>query len=138
MPRTAFPLSKSHSYQLGSTWEWCVWRLSCDTGCEYRLLVAFDPSKQQYRAWLGMQSGSDQALLARLEYHPSHKGWHCHIKCGLVSDIVLGVVKEPRSKDKSRNCNAADIFDISQMNAIGVALRVFNASLPDKPWGIFS
>jgi hypothetical protein len=44
MPKSAFPLSKSHSYPLGSSFEWCIIELQGD-GRNYRLLVAFDPAK---------------------------------------------------------------------------------------------
>ena len=35
MPRTAFPLSKSHSYPLGTSFDWCVVELRGGSG-EYR------------------------------------------------------------------------------------------------------
>jgi hypothetical protein len=49
MPRTAFPLSKSHSYALGNRWRWIVWRVAA-AGKTFRLLVAYEPSKAQYQA----------------------------------------------------------------------------------------
>jgi hypothetical protein len=137
MPRSAFPLSKSHSYALGSGWDWSVCVLESDDN-RYKLLVAFDPFKEQYRAWLGLESGSDLALLARLEFHPSHKGWHLHRKNGRVQDIARGVVKEQRGRDRSRNCAAPPTFTVSQLDALSMAFRVFNVSrLPPEPWGLF-
>jgi hypothetical protein len=65
MPQTAFPLSKSHTYSLGSGWRWSVWRVAAN-GRAFRLLVAYEAAKAQYQAWLALESGSDQALLARL------------------------------------------------------------------------
>jgi hypothetical protein len=137
MPKTAFPLSKSHSYQLGSNWEWRVCLLSCDEGFRYRLLVAFDAAKQQYRAWLGLEIGNDLAILARLEFHPDHKGWHCHWKTGVVSLLARGVVKEARARDRSRGCRTYNSFDTSRMGAMQVAFRVFNADFRQEPWGAF-
>jgi hypothetical protein len=124
MPRTAFPLSKSHSFALGSAWSWAVWRLAAD-GRHYKVLVALEPGKQQYQAWLGFESGADQALLARLEYHPSHRGWHCHVKKGELEDVGLGVVKHPNSREMVRLCKDEN-FEITLLNAFGLACQVFN------------
>jgi hypothetical protein len=127
MPKSAFPLSKSHSYPLGSSFEWCIIALQGD-GRNYRLLVAFDPAKEQFRAWLGLVDGADQALIARLEFHPSHSGWHCHVKSGMLDRVVRGVVKEPRDRDTFRVCDVEQKFGVTQLNALGIAFRVFNAS----------
>jgi hypothetical protein len=126
MPRTAFPLSKSHSYPLGSSFDWCVVELLGNSR-EYRLLVAFDPAKAQFRAWLGLIDGADQALIARLEFHPSHNGWHCHVKGGALDRVVRGVVKEPRDRDRFRICRADQTFSVTQLDALSIAFRVFNA-----------
>lgn len=140
MPRHAFPLSRSHSYSLGSNFDWCVCEAVAGRD-EYRLLVAFDPAKAQYRAWLGLICGHDTKLLARLEYHPDHKGWHVHIKRGPVEEVVRGVVKEPRHRDRSRICtNAPDSFSISQLDALTIAFKVFNV-VPRTPFqeaGLFT
>jgi hypothetical protein len=129
MPRSAFPLSKSHSYPLGSSFDWCV----CDAVAgenQYKLLVAFDPAKEQYRAWLGLVDGTDQALLARLEFHPSHKGWHLHVKVGMLAGVSRGVVKQPSNRDKSRDCDAPNSFKVTQLDALGIACKVFNVEVP--------
>lgn len=137
MPRTAFPLSKSPSYVLGSSYHWCVCEARGEDGEDYRILVGFDPAKEQYRAWLGLASGTDTALLARLEYHPSHNGWHCHCRRGNVSEVVKGVVKEPRHRDRARHCNASETFTVSELDALSIAFRVFNVEPPREPWGLF-
>ncbi len=118
MPRNAFPLSRSHSYPLGSSFDWCLCEAVCGGGDVYRLLVAFDRAKEQYRAWLGLISGNDTALLGRLEFHPCHRGWHCHLKTGPVSKVVRGVVKEPKHKDRVHICNKQRAFSDSQLACI--------------------
>lgn len=128
MPRTAFPLSKTHTYALGSRWQWCVWRLAARDR-RYRLLVAFDPAKEQYQAWLGLEAGTDQALLARLEYHPTHRGWHCHVKTGTVEDVGCGVVRHPSSRETVKVCSDGGPFEGSQLSALGIACRVFNVEM---------
>jgi hypothetical protein len=125
MPHSAFPLSKSHNYTLGSGWRWIVWRLSAN-GMTFRLLVAYEAAKAQYQAWLGLESGADHAVLARLEYHPSHRGWHCHVKKGLVDEVACGVVKQPRTREGVRLCNDPNPFEVTDLNALGIACRAFN------------
>jgi hypothetical protein len=137
MPRSAFSLSKSHSYALGSSYSWCVCEVEGE-GDRFRLLVGFDPLKEQYRAWLGLIDGSDTALLARLEFHPSHSGWHFHWELGPIASVVRGVVKEPKDRDRIRRCNTPDVFAISELDALGVAFRVFNVVYPPKQGELFS
>lgn len=127
MPRDAFPLSRGHRYYLGSNWRWCVHELE-GNGARYRLLIAFDAGKAQYRAWLGFCDGNDQALLGRLEYHPTHRGWHCHHKRGLLSEVARGVVKEAGKREGCRVCDDGRVFTITEMDGIGVAFRVFRVS----------
>ncbi len=97
-------------------------------GERYKLLIAFEAAKEQYRAWLGLEDGTDQALLARLEFHPSHHSWHCHVKPGDTADVVRGVVKE--SSERITSCRGTDRFDVTQLNAVGIAFRVFNVTVP--------
>ena len=125
MPRTAFPLSKTHTFSLGNGWRWCVLELS-DDGRRFRLLVAYERSKAQYRAWLGLEAGTDQALLARLEYHPSHRGWHCHVKTGDLADVGCGVVKHAGERERVRLCNAKDELHVTDLDAVAIACRAFN------------
>lgn len=125
MPKTAFPLSRSHSYVLGSSFDWCVCEASCDK-YQYLILVAFDPAKAQYRAWLGIVYGHDLALIGRLEFHPSHRGWHCHVKLGLVDNVARGVVKESKEHEKARVCAVDHKFEVTKLDAIEIALRAFN------------
>jgi hypothetical protein len=125
MPRQAFPLSKTHTFSLGSGWRWRVISLEAG-GRRFRLLVAYEASKDQYRAWLGLEVGTDQALLARLEYHPSHRGWHCHLKKGLLTDIGCGVVKHPGEREHAKSCNSSDSLRVGDTDALAIAYRAFN------------
>jgi hypothetical protein len=125
MPRTAFPLSRSHSYILGSAFDWCVCEASCNEH-QYRILVGFDATKAQYRGWLGLVCGHDQALLARIEYHPTHHGWHCHLKLGDIDKVVRGVVKEAADHEKCRICPVDHQFGVTQLDALNIAFRAFN------------
>ena len=125
MPRNAFPLSKTHTYSLGSGWRWRVLELDAG-GRRFHLLVAYEKTKAQYRAWLGLEVGTDQALLARLEYHPSHRGWHCHMKNGELADVGCGVVRHPNEHERVKLCSSTEEFHVTDLDALSIAYRVFN------------
>ena len=137
MPREAFPLSKGHRYYLGSSWRWCVHELE-GSDARYRLLVAFDAGKAQYQAWLALRDGRDQALIGRLEYHPTHRGWHCHYKRGPLSDVARGVVKDAGQREGCRGCDGGDPFAITENDGIGVAFRVFCVAQRNESAGLLS
>lgn len=124
MPVAAFPLLKtSRGYRVGTQWDWCVYAL--ETGADrYRLLIAFEQGKEQYQAWLGVEDGEDQALLARLEFHPTHRGWHCHVKPGDLGDVSRGVVKD--RDEHVALCPSENVFGVTRLNAVGIAFRIFN------------
>jgi hypothetical protein len=93
-------------------------------------LSLFNKAKRQYQAWLGLEVGSDQAVLARLEYHPSHRGWHCHIKKGELNEVGWGVVKHSAFRERAAICKKAnetgDLQSVTDMDAISIACRVFD------------
>lgn len=130
MPKAAFPLSKNNSFKLGAGWDWCVFEVS-NGATDFRLLVAYHRGKSEYLAWLGLVSGSDTALLARLEYHRSHLGWHVHMKPGDVVDVNLGVVKQPR--ERLVDCRYSAAPPDSKGSAVNAAFKIFKVS--DKPVG---
>lgn len=43
--------------------------------------MSYSYSLGQYQAMLGIVDGGDTKLLARLERHPTHGGWHMHATC---------------------------------------------------------
>ncbi len=97
-----------------------------------RLLIAFNAGKRDYLAWLTLANGEDQAILARLEYHASHLGWHVHLKPKTVSKLSWGVVKQPR--EKLVDCNSDRDPALSKNDAEALAFRIFNVS--HGPWGL--
>lgn len=127
IPKAAFPLShvKAH-HRLGKSWHWAV-HLVADQHRQYRLLVAFEPGKRQYWAWLGAVYGDDQAVIARVEFHASHDGWHCHWKTGELVEVSRGAVKAPFPQERRHGCNGAPP-DVSRSDAFGIAFRLFNVN----------
>jgi hypothetical protein len=92
MTRNAFPLSRTRNFQLGVRWTWRVDMLEID-GNECRLLTAFEPSKNGFLAWLSYRRGDSYTMVARLEFHGSEPGLHCHSSCDDLHNVQVGVVK---------------------------------------------
>jgi hypothetical protein len=94
MPQTAFPLSKrrGRAYRLGSSYRWRVIQFSAlEVTC--RLLIVFNISKEQYRATLAFEQDRDMSVIASLEFHGTHPGWHLHGACGEIAAIPLGSMR---------------------------------------------
>lgn len=130
MAKADFPLSKNSSFRLGTGWEYCIHQLSGPA--TMRLLVAFHAGKSDYLAWLTIENGEDQALIARLEYHASHLGWHVHLKPDDLANVIWGVVKQPR--ERLVDCKSGAHSAIDRNNAEAVAFRVFNVQ--PEAWGM--
>ena len=126
VPSAAFPLAHTGPVSLGKAWQWCVYTLS-DGTLSYRLLVAFEPAKRQFWAWLGVAFGTDQALIGRVEWHASHDGWHCHWKTGPLADVSRGSVKAGHPVDRRRQCKG-EPRDLSKAVASSIAFTVFNVT----------
>ncbi len=96
MPRSAFPLSKprNRAYRLGSSYKWRVVRFEAHN-LAFRLLIAFNPDKEQYRAILALDLGQDMSILASYEFHGTHPGWHMSATCGNVDDVAVGMMRGP-------------------------------------------
>lgn len=130
MAKGDFPLSKNNSFRLGTGWEYCIHTLSQEGVDDMRLLIAFNPGKRDYLAWLALTSPKDQALVARLEYHASHLGWHVHLKPKRVAKLSWGVVKQPG--EKLIDCPSLRDPALGKGEAEAVAFKLFNVS--PAPW----
>ena len=91
---TAFPLSKRRQrfYRLGAAYRWRIVRFTAE-GFTFRLLVAFNIAKEQYRAVLGLEHERDMSVLASYEFHGTHPGWHLHGSCGDIEIIPQGSMR---------------------------------------------
>lgn len=126
MPRTAFPLVGTKSLRLPATWTWRVDELEGSGGADCRLLIAIREDVEQCRAWLSVRRGRDFAVVARIEYHATHPGWHCHAECGNVDDVPVGVVRSagqrrlPHAQAFHRDREAA----VTKLDARNIAYRL--------------
>jgi hypothetical protein len=128
MPKTGgkFPLSSSRSYRLGGRWRWRVVELKVGIR-EFRLLIAYRQSKQQYLAILGDFSGKDTLILASYEYHSTHAGWHVHGSCAEPDDSQLGKMRHagmrrfPRGNKRHRKLS----YGVDDSSAITIAAKFY-------------
>lgn len=128
MTRTAFPLHRSRSFVLGQHWTWRVDVLDVD-GAEMRLLTAFEPTKQNFIAWLSLKRGDSYVVLARMESHGTHPGMHAHAVCDAnVSDLPAGVVKPlglrraPRVGKRHRR----EKYEMTEATALSTSFKFYN------------
>lgn len=130
MTKGDFPLSKNSSFRLGTGWEYCIHELSGPN--RMRLLIAFHVGKRDYLAWLTIENDHDQMIIARLEYHASHLGWHVHLKPDDLAKVAWGVVKQPG--ERLVDCKSDFDPAIDKNDAEAVAFRVFNVQ--PETWGM--
>ena len=115
-------LTSRWDYRLAESWRWVVHTLE-GGGRTYRLLIGYDLAKSQFQSWLGLADGNDSALVARLEFHDSHGGWHCHWKAGDTDSVVRGIVRGG-PVDRMRKCDGA-ARQFNDNDATALAFRVF-------------
>ena len=140
VPKTAFPLSRNQSWRPGLGWDW--WSAEFEaSGQQCRLLVMLHEPKRIFRAWLGVQHGSELAVMARLEYEPCHPGqWHCHACCEDSRRVPWGVVKHPASRKSVRLYMPRHraSFDVTRHNALATAMKFFGVSGEVPDVGLFN
>jgi hypothetical protein len=138
MPRSAFPLSrvKSKAYKLGNR----RWRVLCfeAEGKKCRLLINYSSALGQYQAMLGVDHSGDTRVVARLERHPTHGGWHAHVACdtdtaplgvkgGLAVEKLAGncgIYKRPIPDNDAAAFNmAVDFFKLHLLTSAGGFLQ---------------
>jgi len=139
MTAATFPLSKRHrrSYRLGTAYRWRVVKFEAATATGAtlcRLLIAYNASKEQFRATLAVEHDRDMSVIASYEFHGTHPGWHMHSACGDIDKIPEGSLRGvwqkrlPPPRQKHRRVNFGISTDDS---ALDVAARFFR--LHKKP-----
>lgn len=99
MPKTnsRFPLSKNRGIRLGAGWTWTVLNLSAGNK-DFRMLIAYHVGKENYQAVLGYEFDADTHVIACLEYHGTHAGWHVHGCCSAPEKMNVGRMRYPDMK----------------------------------------
>jgi hypothetical protein len=116
MPAAAFPLSKrrGRSLRFGTAYRWRVVRFEV-VNWSFRVLLAYNLDKQQYRATLALDDERDMAVLASYEFHGTHPGWHVLGACGDLPTVPTGVMRGPwqRRSPKARSFHRRLDFGIT-------------------------
>lgn len=139
MPKTGngFPLSKAKGLRVGGGWHWVIIELEAGKA-ECRLLVAYHPAKENYLAVLGYLVGADTHVIAALEYHGTHPGWHVHGCCLSAKPGNVGRIRYPDMKrmPDGKSHHRSTVFGVSEADALEPAIKhfrlrdAFDAMLP--------
>ena len=129
MPPSAFPLSRrrGRAYRVGSSYKWRVILFSA-LGEACRLLIVYNADKEQYRATLAVEKERDMVVVASLEFHGTHPGWHLHGACGDISLHPLGSMRGPlqRRFPQPRTTHRRHLFKVtSEGIALDIAAKFF-------------
>jgi hypothetical protein len=89
-----FPLSRGKGKTFPLTRRY-RWRVSILQACsrKFRLMVAYHTQLPEFLAVLAEDLSGDSRVLARLEFHQSHDGWHLHPFCDDSDLATAGIVK---------------------------------------------
>jgi hypothetical protein len=85
----SFALSKSRPLRFGANWKWCHVRMQVG-GIQHRLLIAMHIGKQNFFSCVVRSDGDESLVLARLESHGTHPGFHLHACCIATGKNALG------------------------------------------------
>jgi hypothetical protein len=129
MPPSAFPLSKrrGRAYRVGSSYQWRVIQFSA-LGETCRVLIVYNAAKEQYGATLAIERDRDMIVVASLEFHGTHPGWHLHGACGDIDTHPLGSMRSPlqRRFPKPRVTHRRHDFKVTNEGAaLDVAAKFF-------------
>lgn len=85
LPKSFFPLSKT-KIKVSKLSRWKVIKFTCE-GADFAVLIVYRIDKEQYWSYLAENLGSDMTVIARLEYHATHPGWHMHSNCDTSKNV---------------------------------------------------
>ena len=89
-----FPLSKKggKTYPLTRQWRWRITTLEAE-GRKFRLMTTYHKVVPEFCAVLAEDLNKDSRIIARLEFHATHDGWHAHPYCGDFDIVLSGITK---------------------------------------------
>ena len=91
-----FPLNKGR-FPLTKRWRWRLERFEA-LRRQFRLLIAYHITVPEFLAVLGEEVAGDCRVIASLEYHRSHPGWHVHSSCEHCELLPIGQSRPPAFK----------------------------------------
>jgi hypothetical protein len=94
-----FPLSKKSgkTYPLTRQWRWRVTTLELENR-KFRLMATYHKTVPEFMAVLAEDLETDSRIIARLEFHGTHDGWHIHPVCDDFDNVAPGVIRPSGTK----------------------------------------
>lgn len=131
MTKTSFLLAPRRPFILGNDWHWRIDDLQCGPYAG-RLLIAYHLGKGNYLGWLAVERvPGEWAVVACLEYHGDHPGWHVHTKNDELKNFATGCTRQrvsgiriPRKGSYHRDRG----YDMGPLAAVNTAYRAFRVT----------
>ncbi|MDG5498934.1 hypothetical protein [Marinobacter sp. BGYM27] len=112
-----------------------------DAGDGYRVMFVWRSGparvKRLFSAWLFLAAGDDLVPLARLDYHPSHKGIHIHVNCDESRDHTNRMMPGCKSLNMKTTGDYDPDNSIDRQNLVGIAMDRFNIEFWQADQGLF-
>lgn len=112
-----------------------------DAGGSYRVLFVWrDGSireKRAFGAWLFLAKDVELVPIARLDYHPSHRGLHLHLNCEDSRDLTNRGLPGAKILNLKNTQKWDPKTGIDRINLVNRALQCFSISLPTVEGGLF-
>jgi hypothetical protein len=96
----------------------------------FRLLTAFHSETEEYRAWLSVPRGAAHVIVAQLEFHGTHPGWHCHVACCDLDEVEAGQAHPRRAMrlPDGNTWHRRQGFDVTESSALARAFKFFHVT----------
>jgi hypothetical protein len=78
-PKHAPIYSKTKPIRAG--WQWKSAKINCDVETEYMLVDEINQKRDNWKAFLIVETQTGYSVVARFEHHSSHPGVHAHAHC---------------------------------------------------------
>jgi len=125
--RSEFPLPKLRQryYRLGSGYRYRVVEFQA-LDHDMRLWIGYHQGKEQYFAHAAVATPEGSLVIASLEFHGTHPGWHIHGMCtGIVADEEFGRLRPPSAVriPAPRGFHRRADFGVTETNASDIAAK---------------
>lgn len=112
-----------------------------NAGGPYRLLFLWRDgagfTRRKFMVWLFLEKTDDLVPVARMDYHPSHKGFHVHLNCEERRDFTNRAMPGARDLALKGTRPLDPSLELDRTNLVGVAMRCFNIEFRQNNEGLF-
>ena len=111
---------------LGAQWTWRRISIAAKNH-NFLVVVAFHEAKQNYHAYLALIGKEDSLVLASIQNHSTHPGWHLHVNCDGDVTGNWGRLDYPAMKrlPDGKSMHRARKYRISELEAMQPVLDFF-------------